>query len=180
MRSARTNRLILCAFFAALSAALSQIVIPIGPVPIVLTHISIFMSVGLLGVKYGVLSQVVFVFTGAVGIPVFHGFSGGMGVIFGPTGGFIAGYVACAFVTGILISKFGTGVKIMIPAMCAGWVATYSLGIPWFMYVTNMNLQTTLLYMAVFLPGDLLKTICSIVLITRLRKALSDQWLNIN
>ena len=165
----KTTQLVLCAFFAALSAVLSQIQIPIGPVPIALTHISIFMSAGLLGAKYGTISQLVYVLMGAVGIPVFSGFAGGMGVAAGPTGGFIAGYIGCALVTGLIIDRFGRSLKSLIPAMYAGWVVTYALGVPWFMHVTNMPLAATLLYMAPFLPGDLLKTVLSAVLVKRLR-----------
>jgi len=169
MKKMKTAQLVLCAFFAALSAVLSQIMIPIGPVPIALTHVSIFMAVGLLGTKYGALSQIVFVLMGAVGIPVFAGFMGGMGYIAGPTGGFIVGYLGCALTTGLIIDRLGTSVKALIPAMYAGWAVTYALGIPWFMYVTNMHLIAALIYMVPFLPGDLLKTILSAVLVNRLR-----------
>ena len=172
MTNMKTRESVLCAFFAALSAVLSQIAVPIGPVPIALTHISIFTAAGLLGAKYGALSQVVFVLMGAVGIPVFTGFSGGLGWIAGPTGGFIAGYVGCAFTTGLIIDRTGSSVKMLIPAMYAGWIVTYALGIPWFMYVTNMNLTAALIYMSAFLPGDLVKTILSAILIKRLRPVL--------
>jgi len=174
MKKLKTNQLVLCAFFAALSAVLSQLQIPVGPVPITLTHVSIFTAAGLLGAKYGTLSQFVFVLTGAAGIPVFAGFQGGMGVIAGPTGGFIAGYLGCAFITGLIIDKFGSSVKILIPAMCAGWVVTYALGIPWFMNYTNMHLIAALIFMTQFLPGDILKTILSAALINRLRPALKN------
>jgi len=167
-----TKQLVLCAFFAALSGVLSQIAIPIGPVPIAMTHVSIFMAVGLLGTKYGTISQIVFVMTGIVGVPVFAGFQGGVGVIAGPTGGFVAGYIGCALVTGLLIDRFGCSFLTLIPAMCAGWIVTYALGIPWFMYVTNMNFTAALIFMAQFFPGDLLKTILSAVLVRRLRPAL--------
>ena len=172
MKESKTTQLVICAFFAALSAVLSQIQIPLAPVPITLTHVSIFAAAGLLGAKYGTLSQLVFVLTGAAGIPVFAGFQGGMAVVAGPTGGFIIGYLACAFVTGFIIDRFGYSVKILIPAMCAGWIVTYAFGIPWFMHVTNMTLTASLIFMAGFLPGDLFKTILSAALIKRLRPVL--------
>ena len=172
MKQMPTKQLTLCAFFAALSAALSQIAIPIGPVPIALTHISIFLAAGLLGAKYGTLSQVAYVLLGAAGIPVFAGFQGGMGVVAGPTGGFLAGYIGCAFVTGIIIDRFGTSLKATLPAMCVGWFVTYAFGIPWFMRYTGMNLIAALIFMAQFVPGDILKTFLSGILIRRLKKAL--------
>ena len=169
MKKTRTAQLTFCALFAALSAILSQLFIPIGPVPIAMTHISIFLAAGLLGAKYGAISQIVYVLLGAVGAPVFAGFSGGAGILAGPTGGFLLGYILCAFVTGLLISRFGKSFKALIPAMYAGWVATYIPGVLWFMHVTNTGLLAALpLCVLPFLPGDLLKTILSAVLINRL------------
>lgn len=171
MTKTRTFELMLCALFAALSAILSQIAIPIGPVPITLTHISIFMAAGLLGPRYGAISQIIFVLLGAVGMPVFSGFAGGMGIVLGPRGGFIIGYIACAFVTGFIIKRFGKSMTMLILAMYAGWVVTYVFGTLWFMYVTHMNLIAALSYCVLpFLLGDIPKTILSAILIKRLEK----------
>jgi len=164
--------LCLCALFVALSAVLSQLVLPIGPVPINMVHISIFTAAGLLGAKYGTLSQVVFVLMGAVGLPVFSYMSGGMGIIAGPTGGFIVGNVLCTLVVALIISKRGRSVPSLIIAMYAGYAVTYAFGIPWMMYVTGMELVPTLIFMASFLPGDALKVAVSVVLIRRLYTAI--------
>ncbi|MCL2084685.1 MAG: biotin transporter BioY, partial [Oscillospiraceae bacterium] len=77
MRRISIKDMALCALFAALSAALSPYAIPIGPVPITLTHISIFTAAGLLGARKAAVSQAVFVLMGAAGAPVFSGFRGG-------------------------------------------------------------------------------------------------------
>ena len=174
MKKTKTFELMLCALFAALSAITSQIVVPIGPVPIAFTHVSIFIAAGLLGAKYGTLSQVVFVLLGAMGVPVFAGFVGGMGVVLGPTGGFLAGYIGCALVTGLLISRFGTSIKALIPSMYAGWIVTYSLGIPWLMHYTGMNFTAAAIFCAPFLPGDLVKTILSAIIVNRLHPVVKD------
>ncbi|OPX42659.1 biotin transporter BioY [Ruminiclostridium hungatei] len=81
MRKNKTKELALCALFAAMTAILPQISIPIGPVPLNLAHISTFIAAGLLGAKSGALSQIIFAFTGAVGLPVFSGFMGGSNVV---------------------------------------------------------------------------------------------------
>ena len=169
----KTKYLTMCAIFAALSAVLSPISIPIGAVPINFIHISIFLAAGLLGAKYGTISQVVFVLLGTIGLPVFSGFRGGVGVIAGYTGGFIIGYIGCAFVTGILIDRFGTGMKVLIPAMYAGWLVTYALGIMWYVFVTNTGIFAAVSACVLpFLLGDFCKTMLSAVLIHRIRPIL--------
>jgi len=167
----KTLDLAVCALFAALSAVLSQITIPIGIVPINLTHISLFLAAGLLGSRYGTFSQIVYVIMGAIGLPVFSGLSGGMGVVLNATGGFIFGYIICTFVTAYIIERFGSSYKVLFPAMYAGWVVTYAIGIPWFMFATETSSLTAAVSacMIPFLPGDLAKTILSAVLINRLR-----------
>jgi Uncharacterized conserved protein len=179
-----TAKLTLCALFAALSAILSQIAIPIGPVPINLTHISILTAAGLLGWKYAALSQLAYVAMGAVGLPVFSNFSGGMHKIAGPTGGFIIGYIVCALVTAAIIdfgdngrSRGGTPMKILLPAMAAGWILTYALGSLWFMAVMHASLSTALMTcVAPFLIGDAAKTAISAVLINRLRPIVKSKF----
>ena len=169
MKPIKTRMLILCALFAALNAILSQLAVPIGPVPINFVHASIFTAVGLLGIKYGTLSQVVFVLMGAAGLPVFSGLSGGIGVIMGPAGGFIISYVFCALIAGFVMERFGRSTKTLVLAMYSGWIVTYVLGVARFMYVTNTNLAAALpVVMLPFLPGDVLKVVVSVVLINRL------------
>jgi len=167
----RTLNLTICGLFAALSAILSQITLPIGIVPIVLTHVSLFLAAGLLGVRYGTFSQIVYALLGAIGLPIFAGFTGGLGRILGPTGGFVIGYIVCTFVTAQMIERFGTSVKSLMLAMYAGWAVTYVIGVPWFMFVTGTDSLMGALSTCVipFLPGDLAKTILCVWLIRRLR-----------
>jgi len=169
MKKIKIRDVVLCALFAALSAVLSQVSIPIGPVPINFVHFGVFTAAGLLGAKRGALSQIIFVLIGLAGAPVFSNFLGGIGVLAGPTGGFILSYILCAFIAGIIIDRFGISVKTLTIAFFTGWVITYLFGIPWFMYVTGMNLQSTAAFMLQFLPGDVIKTILSIIVIRRLK-----------
>lgn len=172
----RTLEMVLCALFAALSAVLSQISIPIGPVPINLTHVSIFIAAGLLGSKHGSISQSIFVLLGAFGVPVFSGFSGGMRILFGSTGGFIIGYIACTFVTGLIIERLGKSIIALIFAMYIGWIITYSFGTIWFMFLTNTSLIEALpLCVFPFLLGDIPKTLLSAVLVNQLNPVIRNQ-----
>jgi len=161
----------LCAFFVAIAAILAQIQIPIGTVPVNFVHIAIFMSAALLGKWWGSLSMLVYVLLGAAGTPVFSGFLGGISIIAGPTGGFIVGYILCAFVTGLVIEKLGCRIVPLIVAILLGWVVTYIPGLLWFMYVTGTpSFLSALLWCFVpFIPGDVIKSVLCIVLIPRLR-----------
>jgi len=169
MKKTDLKSFILCALFAALSAALSQIMIPIGPVPITLTHISVFLAGGLLGAKHGAVSQSIFVLLGAVGLPVFAGFTGGIGIVTGYTGGFILGYVLCAFAVGLLCESLGRSTGVLVLAMIIGMAVTYLPGILWFMYLTNTGLAPALMTCVIpFLPGDAVKIALSAALVKRL------------
>lgn len=118
----KTTMLLLCGIFAAVTAICSFITIPLGftPVPVNLGTLAVFLTGGLLGKKYGTVSMVVYVLLGAAGVPVFSGFRGGIGVLAGPTGGYIIGYIAAVFIIGALVEKImrtrdysdsGNGVK---------------------------------------------------------------------
>jgi biotin transport system substrate-specific component len=98
---------ILCAVFAALTAACSQIQVPLPftPVPISLATLAVLVCGGTLGAKKGALAILVYILLGAVGVPVFAGFSGGLGVIAGPTGGYIIGYLPMAVIMGLFAQR---------------------------------------------------------------------------
>ncbi|MDR3240235.1 MAG: biotin transporter BioY [Clostridiales bacterium] len=167
-----TARLVLCAFFAALGAALSQVSIPIGPIPITCTHLSIFLAAGMLGAKYAAASQAIFVSLGAIGLPVFSGFSGGIGVIAGPRGGFILGYIACAWLAGFMMDCMGRTAQKAMLAMLAGLLVNYGLGIAWYIFVSQAGFGAALTVCILpFLPGDALKIVLSAILVKRLRRA---------
>ena len=107
VRYSNTASLALCGLFAAITAVCSFISIPLGftPVPVNLATLAVFLAGGLLGKKYGTIALAVYTLLGAVGIPVFAGFRGGLSVLAGPTGGYIIGYIAAAFLVGLIIEK---------------------------------------------------------------------------
>src|SRR5215218_2077423 len=88
---------------ALVAAVAAQIAIPLpfSPVPFTLQVLAVILSGLLLGPRYGALAQVVYVLLGAVGVPVFAQFSGGLGVVLGPTGGYILSYPLAAAVAGL-------------------------------------------------------------------------------
>lgn len=151
--------LVYAAIFGALTAAGAFIVIPLPPVP--MTAQTFFMNVAalLLGGTLGALSQLIYIMLGVVGIPVFAGGKAGLGVLFGPTGGYLAGFVIAAFVVGTLNRlKNNPGIFWHVFSMLTGMLLIYLMGISWLSFTANMSFQKALAVGALpFIPGDLLK-----------------------
>lgn len=157
-RIVKTNRLLLAGLFAALTGVCSWININLffTPVPINMALIAPYLAGLLLGSKYGFFSQLIYILMGALGIPVFAGFTAGVGVIAGPTGGFIAGYALCAVICGLPPRKKATLHRIAL--MVCGLIACYSLGLLWFMFSTHSTLWAGLVACVFpFLAGDAVK-----------------------
>lgn len=129
----------LIAMMAALIAVCSWISIPVGEIPITLQTFAVFVAVGLLGMKRGLLSVVVYILLGAVGVPVFAGFTGGISVLFGTTGGYIVGFLFLALIAGLILDKFGKKVYVMIIALVLGLFVCYAFGTAWFMVIYMKN-----------------------------------------
>lgn len=166
-----TRDMTLIAMFAAVTAVLSQITIPLGftPIPVNLATLSVLIAGGLLGSIKGAISQLVYLLIGAVGIPVFSGFRGGVGILVGPTGGYIIGYVIGAFVVGIIIEKCDRKIPTLVGAMVAGMIVLYATGTLWFMISTKNGLVASLTMCVVpFLIGDAFKIAAATFLVRRL------------
>lgn len=169
----KTKKMILIALFAALTAVCSMISIPLPftPVPINLATLAVFLAGGLLGSRDGAISLIVYVLLGFIGLPVFHSFTGGLGILTGPTGGYIIGYIAAAWLTGFMIEKLGQKFYLCIISMIAGSAACYALGTLWFMHLTSNGLVSALLACVVpFLLDDAIKIIVASILIKKLHK----------
>ncbi len=163
----------LCSLFAAITAVFSQIAIPIGPVPINLATFSVLCSGLILGSRMGALSQIIYVLIGAVGAPVFSMMRGGFGIILGPTGGYIIGYIIAAFVSGIIAEKRNYRLLAILFSLFVGYLAYTIPGLVWYMAFTGSPL-TEALYVCFFpfIIGDLCKIILCFFIIPKLRTAI--------
>jgi len=172
----RSQKIIQMAEIALMSAVLCvispfTIPVPMSPVPLSLATFAVYLAAALLGPKKGVFSVLVYLLLGMIGLPVFSGFSGGIGVLVGPTGGYLTGYVLCALVTGLLM---GRGVNNIL-AMVLGTLVCYSLGTLWFMIVmksTYTFVQALLVCVVPYLIFDAVKILAVAAVAAPIRKIL--------
>jgi biotin transport system substrate-specific component len=154
------------ALMAAVTAVAAQITIPLpfSPVPFTLQVLAVILSGLLLGPRYGALAQAIYVLVGAVGVPVFAQFSGGLGVVLGPTGGYLLSYPLGAALAG-LAARAAANATHRRAALwaslfwgCAGLVVIYALGATWLAVATQLPFAAALAQGVLpFVPFDLIK-----------------------
>lgn len=157
----KTQNIILCSFFAALTGISSQIIIPLPftPVPISLASLCVIFSGIILGARMGAISQIVYLLVGAVGLPVFARMQGGFSVLFGESGGFLLSYPIIALIAGLIVKKAGISRKTCLLSGAASFLICYITGSLWFMLISGTTLSVAIIKcMLPFLIGDTLKT----------------------
>ena len=151
--------MVYASMFGAATAAGAFVVIPLPPVPITLQTLFSALAGALLGGRLGALSQVVYVLLGLIGLPVFAGGKAGLGVLFGPTGGYLIGFIAAAYITGKMVeAKEKPGFDWLALSMACGFAALYVLGIAQLSMIAKLSLKKALsVGLIPFLIGDLIK-----------------------
>ena len=123
---------------ASLIAVCSWISIPTA-VPFTLQTFAVFFVLLLLGGERGTLATLVYVLLGAVGVPVFAGFGGGVGILFGSTGGYIWGFLLIGLIYILFTRLFGKRIVVKVAALILGLIVCYAFGTAWFMHVYIQN-----------------------------------------
>ncbi len=168
--SNQLRMMVYASLFAALTAVGAFIAIPIGPVPIVLQNMFVFLAGLLLGARWGLVSVGVYLLAGACGLPVFAGGLGGIGRFIGPTGGYLIGYLPTVFLIGKISQRANPRMLTDVLAMICGTLVLYACGVAWLKIVTGMPLTKALaLGMAPFLIGDALKIAAAAAIARALR-----------
>lgn len=129
-----TRDVTMIAVCTAMMVICSWISIP-ATVPFTMQTFGVFLCVGLLGGRRGTLAISVYLLLGAVGLPVFSGFTGGIGHLFGATGGYIIGFLFSALVMWLIEHLPGRNLKTLVLSMIAGLITCYAFGTAWFMVV---------------------------------------------
>jgi biotin transport system substrate-specific component len=163
--------MIYAAMFGAVTAVGAFIIIPIPPVPITLQTLFTALSGALLGGRLGALSQVIYVLLGIIGLPVFAGGKAGLGVLFGPTGGYLIGFIVGSYLIGKIIEiKKDAGIFLIAMAMIIGFLVLYAIGILQLSVVAKLSFVKALsVGMIPFLIGDALKIAVATFVTLKLR-----------
>ncbi len=174
-RKFTTREMVLAAMMTALMAVCSWISIP-STVPFTLQTFAVFCAVGLLGGRNSLFAILAYLLIGATGVPVFAGPSGGVGIIFGTTGGYMIGFIFIALICWITEIFHINHIAVRIISMLIGIAVMYVFGTAWFMYVYTNKTGAVTLGQAMkwcvipFVIPDLIKLIFAFILTERIKK----------
>ena len=158
----KTKTMALIGVMAAVTCILGplSLAIPVSPVPISLTNLAVYFAIYVLGMKRGTISYCIYLLLGLIGLPVFAAFTGGAGKLFGPTGGYLIGFIFMAL-------------------MVLGTAVCYVFGTAWLAYTAHMGFAAALAAGVIpFIPGDLVKIIIAMIAGPIIRKQLKRAGLN--
>lgn len=163
--------MVYAAMFGAATAAGAYLVIPLPPVPVTLQTLFMALAGALLGPRLGAMSQMVYVLLGIMGLPVFAGGKAGLGVLLGPTGGYLVGFVAGAWLIGRMVhSEEPAGAVRIALGIAAGYALVYAFGVTGLWLIARLSLIKALsLGVLPFLIGDALKIMGAVFLTMKLQ-----------
>ena len=162
----RTKQMVLIALMTAVTCVLGPLSIPLpfSPVPISLTNFAIFLAIFILGMKNGTISFIIYLLLGAVGVPVFSSFRGGLQVLAGPTGGYLIGFIFLALIMGFALDHFDRKLVPTIIGMIIGMAVCYAFGTVWLAKLLSLSFKEGLMMGVIpYLPGDAAKIIIAAI-----------------
>jgi len=158
-----TSTMAVVAMMAAVLCVLAPFSIPIGPIPISLATFGLYLVVIILGRKNATIVCLMYLLIGFVGLPVFSGFSGGLVKVFGPTGGYLWGYLLLTTIAGWFVDKFPGKRGMCALGLMLGTAACYVVGTIWLEVQMRFDFWTALMAGVVpFLVGDLIKIVMAV------------------
>lgn len=162
----RTKQMVLIALMTAVTCVLGPLSIPLpfSPVPISLTNFAIFLALFVLGMKSGTISFIIYLLLGAIGVPVFSSFRGGLQVLAGPTGGYLIGFIFLALIMGFALDHFDRKLVPTIIGMIIGMAVCYAFGTVWLAKLLSLSFKEGLMMGVIpYLAGDAAKIIIAAI-----------------
>ena len=178
MDRTHTVNLTYIALCTSMISICSWISIP-AAVPFTMQTFGVFLAVGLLGGRRGTEAVALYLLLGAAGLPVFSGFSGGIGYMMGATGGYIIGFLFTAITMWMIEKAAGSSYKVLALSMAAGLAVCYAFGTAWFMAVYTKNTGDIGIAAALgwcvlpYIIPDVIKICLALIICRRLRPAIS-------
>ena len=171
MKKNKLFNFVLAALFAALIAVFSQISLKLGDIPFTLQTFAVALCAYTIGVKFSTISIATYLVIGAIGIPVFANFRGGISVLFGATGGFLIGFFVMAICFALTYAIKNIPLKIVVNF--AGLIGCHLLGTIWFMILSNVGfIQAITVTSLPFLLKDIVSMVLAYLIANRLRKVI--------
>jgi len=170
----RPKELVLPALFAALTGVLSYVSIPMpfSPVPVTGQSLGVMLAGGVLTTRQAGLSMITFLLLGIVGVPVFAGGAAGLGVLAGPAGGYLVGFVLGAMVITLLRGNNQLP-RLILALLVGGLVVVYIPGTLWLSRVTGLDIKAAFsIGVLPYLPGDSLKVAIAMVAAAKINRLL--------
>lgn len=171
----RTRDLAYVAVFAAIMVVLGLFPpIAVGPIPITAQSMGVMLAGSIIGARRGALAMLVVALMAAIGLPVLSGGRGGIGVVLGPTGGYIAGWIVGAFVVGLITERVWTRYNFgwaILANVVGGILVVYAFGIAWYAILSGQSVVLAAAQNAVFLPGDAIKVLIASAVAVAVRRA---------
>ena len=195
----RTRSVVLSGLSIALIAVGAAVILPLGPVPFTLQTLMVILVLLVLTPKEGIVTVGAYLVLGTIGLPFFAGFTGGIGILLGPTGGFLMGFLVATLLVGLVrlgqkgrVGQVELGQKgqkgrgklshvpnlrlsllLDIVSIIIVIVVTHTLGMLWFMYITGSTLASALTFCVIpFLIPDIIKAIVAFSCAQPIRVAL--------
>jgi biotin transport system substrate-specific component len=138
--------------------AFVRIPLPFSPVPITLQTFFVLLSGAFLGSNLGAITQLSYISLGVLGLPVFTGAGSGLLYLFGPTGGYLVGFVFASFLIGRCIRYNENNFLFILALFCLGDLILLCTGVIWLKVIFGYNLKKLLFVGFIpFIGGDILK-----------------------
>jgi biotin transport system substrate-specific component len=163
-----TNSSLFIAMIAVFSWISIPIPLPFFPVPVTLQTLAVLLA-GVVMKRYAVFPVILYLVLGSLGVPVFHNGMAGLGVLFGPTGGYLIGFIPAAAVVGLAFES--SHMELQIAGLSLATALIYLFGLSWLVLSTGMTVSAAVVAgMLPFLPGDAVKGAVAFLIAARINK----------
>lgn len=167
------------ALLAALLCLSSYISIqlPFSAVPITAQTLIVNLIALLLKPRKAGITVGIWILLGLVGLPVFSGGKGGFGVLAGPTGGYIIGYLVAVMIIALIRRNKNKAIRNMISTVVVGIPVVYAIGVPWFKVIAGLDWKTAVVTgLLPFIVGDIVKAVASVYIAKPLYKVVNTDY----